>query len=275
MASSYNALRQNKQRNALRQYETTHLLAVDISASPYKVRLCLFLYGTRDMAYSERFEMRFDKDTLDAIDEWRQQAVGLPSRSEAVRRLVEIGLAGDRSAPHRISDGDKLSLILLTAIADKLKVNEIDTEFIRQTIYGGHFWALPWEMQGIFHGTTYSEDLANEVATILSMWSSLEHGWKELPAADRARVAKTVELYGKDLKFRGFDGNNETAHFSVARFMIDDMKRFKEFKGRDLNSHMPLVEGYRRMLVPYRKAMSAMMGASMTADQIIEVLNAR
>lgn len=41
---------------------------------------------------SERFELRLDPDTINRIDEWRGEQADLPSRSEAVRRLVNSGL---------------------------------------------------------------------------------------------------------------------------------------------------------------------------------------
>lgn len=41
---------------------------------------------------NERFEMRLDSEALEKIDKWRSERPDLPSRSEAVRRLVEAGL---------------------------------------------------------------------------------------------------------------------------------------------------------------------------------------
>jgi len=38
------------------------------------------------------FQMRVTDDWLAYIDEWRRSQPDLPSRSEAIRRLVEIGL---------------------------------------------------------------------------------------------------------------------------------------------------------------------------------------
>lgn len=45
---------------------------------------------------SERFEFRLNTETLDRIDEWRRAQPDLPSRSEAARGLIDIGLAGRR-----------------------------------------------------------------------------------------------------------------------------------------------------------------------------------
>jgi hypothetical protein len=43
-------------------------------------------------AKSERFELRLDSEILDKIDGWRSDQRDVPSRSEAVRRLVNAGL---------------------------------------------------------------------------------------------------------------------------------------------------------------------------------------
>lgn len=41
---------------------------------------------------SERFEMRVSEELLDRVDEWRRQQADLPSRAEAMRRLIEESL---------------------------------------------------------------------------------------------------------------------------------------------------------------------------------------
>jgi hypothetical protein len=40
----------------------------------------------------ERFEMRVPASFLKTIDDWRRKQPELPSRAEAIRRLVELGL---------------------------------------------------------------------------------------------------------------------------------------------------------------------------------------
>lgn len=40
-----------------------------------------------------RFEIRLPPELGDAIDDWRRQQPDLPSRAEAARRLIELGLA--------------------------------------------------------------------------------------------------------------------------------------------------------------------------------------
>jgi hypothetical protein len=42
---------------------------------------------------SKRFEMRIDSNLLEHLDQWRQGEDDTSSRAEAVRRLIEAGLA--------------------------------------------------------------------------------------------------------------------------------------------------------------------------------------
>ena len=41
----------------------------------------------------ERYELRLPADFFKPIDDWRRKQEDLPSRAEAIRRLVELGLA--------------------------------------------------------------------------------------------------------------------------------------------------------------------------------------
>jgi hypothetical protein len=41
---------------------------------------------------TERFEMRVPESFLRVVDDWRRKQPDLPSRAEAIRRLVELGL---------------------------------------------------------------------------------------------------------------------------------------------------------------------------------------
>ncbi len=40
--------------------------------------------------------MRLDIETIESIDEWRRKEPDLPSRAEAIRRLVQLGLQAKR-----------------------------------------------------------------------------------------------------------------------------------------------------------------------------------
>jgi metal-responsive CopG/Arc/MetJ family transcriptional regulator len=52
----------------------------------------------RAVEHGERFNMRASKDLFEKLDNWRRDQPDIPGRSEAIRRLVELGLA---AAPKR------------------------------------------------------------------------------------------------------------------------------------------------------------------------------
>jgi len=227
---------------------------------------------------TERFEMRLGPSVLDEVDAWRARQSDLPSRSEAVRRLVEIGLAtsGTDKPQITIDDGQKLILVMLSELFKslKLKGGEIDAEFIEESIFGGHYWGLEWKFPGIFHGHKDAPATVTEVVDILDMWYFLERGYDELPKKDKERVAKEAEPFGKNVRFGGFDGNHEE-HYSVARFLVEKLERFSEFKDRDLNAHMPTIDTHQRMLEVFKPIRGNLAGRGLNADEIIEILKAR
>ena len=95
-----------------------------------------------------RFEMRFDSDTLRRVEAWRREQPDLPSRAEAVRRLVNAGIATlGEGRDVRLSDGEKLIIWMLRDLYLEHKVEDpINPEFVQAVISGGHYWALDWEL---------------------------------------------------------------------------------------------------------------------------------
>jgi hypothetical protein len=47
---------------------------------------------------SERFEMRLHPEMISRVDDWRRKQKDLPSRAEAIRRLLDAALPGRRGA---------------------------------------------------------------------------------------------------------------------------------------------------------------------------------
>ena len=45
-----------------------------------------------DDEQTERLQMRVSKEFIQTVDAWRRKQEDLPGRSEAIRRLVELGL---------------------------------------------------------------------------------------------------------------------------------------------------------------------------------------
>jgi len=226
---------------------------------------------------SERFEMRIDEDILSRVDRWRAKQSDVPSRAEAMRRLVEVGLTRGASESVSLSDGEKLLLIMLADVYKHLKIKEreIDPEFISQVIWGGHYWAPKWEMQGLFHDHKDDPQDVSLVVDVLDMWDFIEGAYEKLSKNEKDQLEKEAEPFGKNVKFIGFDGNNETSHMSIARFLIEKMDRFSRFKGRELNSHMPSIGIYRRMLAVFEPIRSRLVGKELDVNQLIRILKAK
>ena len=226
---------------------------------------------------TERFEMRMDRETLENVDAWRANQPDLPSRAEAMRRLVDAGLDGSRNREVRISDGERLILTMLCDRYEHQKVDsDIDPRFVGEAIGGGYDWALDWKYDNIFSCHVDSPRVVTEVRDVLHMWSLIERGYAELSEKDKKRVESEVgPRFGKDVAFKGFDGNEESDHLGIALFLINKLGRFLEFKGRDLNSHYPSIDGHRRMLAVFKPMIATLIGGELSASQIIDLLKER
>jgi len=213
-------------------------------------------------------ELRLDQGLLDRIDGWRGGEPDLPSRSEAVRRLIEAGLAPrQHSAAAPLSVGERLILAMLADVAKATAPNgQTDPDFVMSAIYGGHYWAFDYEV-GLIHQHVDRREFVTEVVDTLDMWSFIEE------AADRYAKAD-LEALPRLPVFPGFDGNHETEHLGIARFFIEKMGRFERFKGRGLDSHSEVTARYRRMVAKFEPIRATLIGRPMTLDELATVLRA-
>lgn len=227
------------------------------------------------MAKTERVEVRLDEALLGRLDEWIEQTGQSSSRSDAMRQLVELGLNTATGKSVQISDGEKLNFMLLRDLVKHLNVpTETNVDFIADTLYGGHYWAPTWEMQGLFHNHADRPEDVSFVVDVLDLWRFIEEGVQQLSTKEIETVKSSN--YGYLPSFDGFDGNNESELMSIAQFFVEKMGRFTCFKGRSFNSHTPnSAETYRRMLQafqPIRKTLG--FGKPLSAGQIIALLSA-
>ena len=119
-----------------------------------------------------------------------------------------------------------------------------------------------------------SDELKNEVRNILEMWFILEHRLDELSDADRLRVALEAAPFGPSVRFPGFNGEQEAAYLTRARFLIDEFGLFPIFKGRNLNFRFPTMAAYRRMYKVFepKRAWTGLWDTELGPTEIIEIL---
>ena len=152
----------------------------------------------------------------------------------------------------RLSNAEKIILLLLADIYEHLDIEGVNPELIREAIYSNNLWALEWYFQMVpFDDEPVSHEVVHEVVDILEMWNAIEVSYEQLSQEERERVAAEAEPFGRNPRFPGIDLNTETEHYSVATMLIDHLGRFSRFRGRDLQSHHPVLEAYRRMLKVY------------------------
>lgn len=228
-------------------------------------------------AKTERFEMRLDFETLDGVDKWRHEQDDVPSRSEAIRRLIEVGIGHSQGPSFNTTGTEKLILLMLTELHEHFSVSsEFDPQLIQSAIYGGHSWGLEWQYRGIFSEKQRDQRAVAEVVDVLEMWSALERSFVHLSEAERARLRTEARPFGDEVEYPGFDGNNESEHLSIAAFMIKDLERFPEFSERaHLNSHSPTLDMHRRMLAKFAQVRRLAKRGVLGINQLIEVMRAR
>jgi uncharacterized protein YfbU (UPF0304 family) len=172
-----------------------------------------------------------------------------------------------------LRNGEKLILIMLSEIYEHLNMQgQIDPLFVREAICSGNTWGLSWQYADIFDNKEANESVRRLVVDFLDMWSFIEWSYQYLSPTDKERVAEVSSL-GQNVQFCGFDGNIESEYLNVARFVVDQLDRFSEFRGRILNSPVPRVQAYRRMhatFQPMRK--SSLANRNLETTQIIELL---
>lgn len=107
------------------------------------------------------------------------------------------------------------------------------------------------------------KSISNEVIDILQMYRCLQSSFLKL--GDKTGINPD------DVKFPGFDGNEETKQYMFADYFINTKGRFDEFKGMDINTHHNILEKYRRMLAVWRNFERY---GWLTKEQILDILNA-
>lgn len=178
------------------------------------------------------------------------------------------------------SNQQKLIVTLLTDLHSHLKIqSDIDPDFVQRVVTSGHGWALGWKYPGLFEESGESPESVGYVADVLEMWSLLEDSFEALDVEGRKALADAADPFGKDVKFPGFDGNNEHEYLSIARIFVGDLDRWSEFTDRIVNSHMRTTDGYRRMLAVFDEIRSSKMNdhdyGLFSVEELAEVLNGR
>lgn len=173
----------------------------------------------------------------------------------------------------QLSDGEKLILVMLSDLHKHLEIRgEVNPDLVKASINRNQLWGLRWEYEGLLNPpiNTKNPPAVDETAEILQMFTWIKHSFSKLTQAEQHSVNQAVGS-NANLGFPGFDGNNDE-HYHIANYMIEDLGRFDEYVGANLNSHsIGSLPKYRRMLPVY---MRVRRGDPMNAQELIDILNA-
>ena len=219
--------------------------------------------------------MRLDRDTLERLDQWRAGQPELPSRAEAVRRLVHTGLAVSNDEELMPSSAERLILALLCDLARNHSVQGgVEPEFVQEAISAGHYWAIESKYPDLVSVRRDPPEVVQEVRAILEMWTVIEYHYDRLEETDRALVKSESKLLADHVrpKFLGFYANEESGHLSIAEFVINRLEHYPHFENRRLNTQWAVLDWYRRMLRIYEPMREKLLGRSLTASEIVGLL---
>lgn len=176
----------------------------------------------------------------------------------------------------KLTDGEKLIILMLTELYEKLQVEgETAPDFLRSAIFNDHLWAIRWKYSGIPFEPAEDPPIVREVVDILDMWSFIESGYAALNKSEREALAKDASPFGDNPRFQGFDGNNESEYMSTAMFLVNQLERFQEFKGRSFNCHHPSLDAHRRMLAIFEPIRVSLTRAPFSVEQLTKILAER
>lgn len=174
----------------------------------------------------------------------------------------------------KVNNNEKLILIMLSEIHEKLKITEsiINSNRIRSAISSNNLWGLYWKDNHITSNENKEPSYVKEVFNALKIWDYIENAYDNLSDIDKDILKKSKKLFSDNPKFPGFDEKDEHALLSAANFFVNDLNLFLRFKGRNFNSHTPMNEAYQRMWQVYDKILPDLNGEPLNVEQLIQLL---
>lgn len=157
-------------------------------------------------------------------------------------------MASDEREDMRLSKMERLMLSNQLKILEKLYPEEADSYATQRTaVENGYSLHYPWLMEHLYEEMSVED--CREVLDILEMHRALTYSFDALD--EKSGIDQN------SIRFRGFDGNNESDKMAYARYYILDLERYEELRSGadfpDFNSHCPTIDRYRRMLIIWRK----------------------
>ena len=162
---------------------------------------------------------------------------------------------------------ERLLLVNQFKILEKIYPEEADYySQHREALEAGYVLHYDWLFEQLWD--EISKEKCREVIDILSMYRAVTFSERKLDKNDR--------IDHRFLKFRGFDGNEESQLMAYAEYFVQNLRRFTELKygsdRADFNSHMPMLDEYRAMLEEWKKCTDI---NELSREEILRILDAQ
>lgn len=171
---------------------------------------------------------------------------------------------------------ERLTLHMLCDIYEKLGLDELDPQLIREAVTDDALWVVDWKHPGLALGCD-TPDEVRLVLDVLDLYLFLRTSWESLSSEEQAQVEAAWPNAAKDVLYKGFDGNHESEYAAIASYLVKDLGRYEgvfDVKQASLNSHTRMVPIYERMLSAFAPIRNDL-GVSdrlLSAEQLIEIL---
>jgi uncharacterized protein YfbU (UPF0304 family) len=165
-----------------------------------------------------------------------------------------------------LTEAERLQLANQYAILEKLdQENAEDYSKLRKIVEEGYTILYG----KVFHNLNepVSMEESQYVFDVLHMYKALQQSYEALP--DKSGIDS------KDIRFRGFDGNNEPRQLSLAQYMQKEGHWQESLKG-DLDSHSMTQDFYKKRLARWnaiKERHSGYWDGQLTRDEIKEIVS--
>lgn len=145
----------------------------------------------------------------------------------------------------KLTDKDRALFIYLF----KILKNQGDGEYDYDNMIKALQYGFAYHYDDVFtclYDDELSEDDCKEVLDILEMYRGITYSYNNL-----AKEGKQGSITPEMIRFKGFDGNNETNQMLYTNYFIIDLDRYSEIQelsNNYYNSHSQMLPKYRRML---------------------------
>ena len=211
----------------------------------------------------KRLELRIDSELLDRVDLWKASRTDVTNRSEAIRKLIEIGLQGIQRDDEEVylTKGEELILRMLAQRwcdddGDPVEPSfEMNPKVLFNALVKGQHWAINYgPIKPFWNDGIPSKNEVNFVFKTMFLWSYMIRVFEAAP--EELKDLFTQKTGWTYLKFPGFHIEAEGKYYESMSFIIDnDIDGYgwmlEKYKSYEYLSHTLNANAYQKMLAKF------------------------